>query len=518
MLGLDPGIHDKRGGRKAAPFHEEHTMDIEADGRKLSNLATINVLLGKNGSGKSTFLRTFDQRKRDLPNFGTARYITPERGGELSYQGQIETNLVQDPTWGDNMRRANRFDNFRQTSVTEFRRLETLVLRKIESDAATRRDMTFSFDSVMASINELLDHVEIVRGASAGFEIRTKATTQVRGPSTLSSGESELVSLAIEILAFVYSAETYPGKTSYLFLDEPDVHLHPDLQERLIGLLVAATTGKEIVVILATHSTAILGALSNNSEARVGFVTSAQMNVDFVAINETLQRILPIFGAHPLSNVFNKTPILLVEGEDDERIWQQAARTSQGKVCVWPCNVGEIQSLNQYEDQVEAVASAIYENAVAFSLRDRDESPYEIDDKTIVKRMRLFCRAAENLLLSDDVLVSLGTDWTKMMTAMDYWLLKYPEHPQHEAMNAFKSGGFDRLGSDVKALRNIFMMLAGSNKPWEVAVGQAIAGLVSGNASNSDHSLTTYLGPKLVDALNLSRRSRFSFLKKSRYM
>jgi hypothetical protein len=31
----------------------------------------------------------------------------------------------------------------------------------------------------------------------------------------------------------------------------------------------------------------------------------------------------------------------------------------------------------------------------------------------------------------------------------------------------------------VKELRNVFMMLAGSQKPWEVAVGQGIAGAIA---------------------------------------
>ncbi|MDH8313513.1 hypothetical protein QIH03_27870, partial [Klebsiella pneumoniae] len=71
---------------------------------------------------------------------------------------------------------------------------------------------------------------------------------------------------------------------------------------------------------------------------------------------------------------------------------------SQGKIAIWPCSAGDIQSLDEYEQKVEAVSAAIYENAKAFSLRDRDDAPYEIDDKPIVKRMRLFCRAAENLI------------------------------------------------------------------------------------------------------------------------
>lgn len=480
-------------------------MDIEVGGQKFTNITKINVLLGKNGTGKSTLLRNFEQNKHQLPNFGTARYITPERGGELLYAGNIETNIANNPTWSDDVRRNNRFDNFRQLSVTEFRRLETLVLRKIETDVATRQDLSFSFETTLASINQLLDYVQIVRGDNTGFVIVNKGTDQKRTPGTLSSGESELISLAIEIIAFAYGSETHQGTKNYLFLDEPDVHLHPDLQVRLIKLLVEAIENREIIVVIATHSTAILSALSYNNDASVAFIASKKTNINFAPIGEALRKILPIFGAHPLSNIFNENPILLVEGEDDERIWQQAVRTSQGRLHIWPCQAGDIQSLNDYENQVEAIADSVYENAKAYSLRDRDEGPYEIEDKTIVKRMRLFCRASENLLLTDDVLKFLGTDWDKMKTAIEDWLIKYPEHPQHVAMKAFKDGNYERRTSDLKSLCNVLMMLAGARKPWEVAVGQAIAGLLTCPALGGDNSLTAYLGPKLIDALRLKR-------------
>lgn len=483
-----------------------NSMNITVSGKKLLNLGKINVLLGKNGAGKSTLLRTIEQQKNTLPQFGTARYITPERGGELTYQGNLETNIAQNPTWGDDVRRNNRFENFRQLSVTEFRRLETLVLRKIEKDLKLRQDLNFSFDTTLELINGLLDNVKIVRGANSGFEIKAKNSEENRAASTLSSGESELISLAIEILSFAYSAEIYQDKKSYLFLDEPDVHLHPDLQERLVRLLIDAVNDRDIIVIIATHSTAILGALSDSADARVGFIAPAQMEVAFVSIGDSLRNILPIFGAHPLSNIFNKKPILLVEGQDDERIWQQAVRTSQGQLQIWPCQAGDIQSLDEYENQVEAIAGAIYENAKAYSLRDRDLAPYEIDDKLIVKRMRLFCRTAENLIVSDDVLKFLDLNWNRMEAAINDWLSKYPQHQQYEAMKAFKGGGYDRCQGDLKPLRNIFMMLAGSRKAWEVVVGQAIAGLLTNAAMTGKHSLTTYLGPKLVNAISLKPR------------
>jgi ABC-type lipoprotein export system ATPase subunit len=263
-------------------------MDIAVADKKFSNLSKINVLLGKNGSGKSTLLRIFEENKQKLPDVGATRYITPERGGELLYAGNIETNAANNPGWGDDVRRHNRFDNFRQLSVTEFRRLETLVLRKIEKDATTRRDISFSFDTTLASINQLLDNVQIVRGDNAGFEIIAKGSDEKRTPASLSSGESELISLAIEILAFAYRAETHQAKIGYLFLDEPDVHLHPDLQQRLMKLLVDSIENRDIVVVIATHSTAILGALSYNEEASVGFVRPKQNDVKFVHIGESL--------------------------------------------------------------------------------------------------------------------------------------------------------------------------------------------------------------------------------------
>ena len=87
-----------------------------------------------------------------------------------------------------------------------------------------------------------------------------------------------------------------------------------------------------------------------------------------------------------------------------------------------------------------------------------------------------------------------------MEEAIEDWLVKYPEHQQYAAMVAFKDGGFDRCQSDVKALRNIFMMLAESGKPWEVAVGQTIAGLLVGPAATGEHGITSYLGPrKLIE-------------------
>lgn len=230
---------------------------------------------------------------------------------------------------------------------------------------------------------------------------------------------------------------------------------------------------------------------------------SGQKQLTFEAINAAMKAVLPIFGAHPLSSIFNETPILLVEGTDDERIWQQAVRSSHGAIRLWPCVAGDVQSLNEYEIKAQQVIDAVYDSATAYSLRDRDENPYEIDDVGPILRARLNCRAAENLLLSDNTLALLGTNWNAMISAFEKWISDNPEHPQATSFAQFKESGWDRRNAIVKPLRNLIVAIAGSEKPWEVAVGQAIAGLANSSNQNTENSLADFLGTKLVNALKL---------------
>jgi hypothetical protein len=182
-----------------------------------------------------------------------------------------------------------------------------------------------------------------------------------------------------------------------VFVDEPDVPLHPDLQDRLMRLLVEAAKDRPFRVLISIHSTAIVSALSELTDVHVAFMGYQQRELNFEAAGPALKAVMPIFGAHPLSNVFNHRPILLIEGEDDERIWQQASRTSQGEIKVWPCAAGDIQSLNEYEEKARSILGAAYDQAIAYSLRDRDDQECHIDDLGPVVRMRLNCRESEKL-------------------------------------------------------------------------------------------------------------------------
>jgi energy-coupling factor transporter ATP-binding protein EcfA2 len=476
-------------------------IDLQ-NGNSVAEYGKYNVILGKNGSGKSTLLRLLDAT---LPKNGCVRYITPGRGGELRFEGNIESTRAANPTWFQDVRRNNRYDQFRQSSTNEFRNLETLVLRSIERDQNVRSS-SFVFDNDIDLINSVLDRVRLTRADGAGFDIVRKSDGGRAQPNELSSGESELISLSIEILYYCYQCklDKYNQTDNWLLFDEPDVHLHPDLQHKLMQLLVKGVDETNAKVAIATHSTSILASLTSlATDVKIGFKSFGNQALVFEPATEQLRSILPMFGAHPLSNVFNQSPPLIVEGEDDERIWQSAFRRSQGRISITPCVAGDIQSMNEYEVAADRIIKSVYDNAKAFSLRDRDDDPYEIGDVGAVVRARLNCRSAENLILSDDCLVELGTAWPTLQAEVERFIAENDSHPRHTDAVNFQSSGWDRRNFNLKNLRMLLVGLSGSTKPWEVAAGQAIARMPE-KRFGGDHSIQSFLGPKIVDALDLS--------------
>lgn len=122
-----------------------------------------------------------------------------------------------------------------------------MVLREIEKDAEKRQDTEYTFDTTLTHINELLPKINLVR-SDRGFEIADNNNQNVN-EDNISSGESELIALSIEVLVFSRSNQ----ENKVLLLDEPDVHLHPELQHKFVEFVEKIATEFGFKVILATH-------------------------------------------------------------------------------------------------------------------------------------------------------------------------------------------------------------------------------------------------------------------------
>lgn len=448
----------------------------------------FTVFLGKNGAGKSTILRSIDSRK-DV----STRYISPERGGVLKYEPGIDNNIASNGNWLQDSRRQNRTDVFRQQSAAQFRNLEILFLREIERDRDKRADTTYTFDSVLDELNVYLPAIRLKR-SDRGFSITSIDGTKI-DEAQISSGESEFIALAIELL--VYSRSSDQDKT--LLLDEPDVHLHPDLQSKFVGFIEKIATTFDIRVVIATHSTAIISAFSINADLQIAPITNRQqVEFDSFTRDKILDELLPVFGAHPLSSLFNKAPIVLVEGEDDKRVLEQLVRSSQGRVRLSPCPVGTVTEISKWERWLETFLPVIYDEPQAFSLRDGDKGvAQELDDLPHVVRCTLNCYAIENLLLTDEALARAGSSPEQFKSDLYAWAAANQTHPQALDAKQLVERFGERRWLKVKELRNVIMVVLGQTKPWEVYLGQLLAE-TSWTEGCTNDTLSAYLGLKFM--------------------
>lgn len=193
----------------------------------LTNLNNINVIMGRNGAGKSRFLRDIEEMTSQSKQLLYVRYVSPERAGSFKRDGNVLTNMSNDPNWLRQTRAVNQARDFKAASAMLFREAETLYLRRLASTPEIQTDPTRNFETDrLSKINQLLTNISLEMG-NADFEFRLLADGQTISPDGISSGESEAVALATEILYFFDTIE--PTKFNVLLLDEPDVHLHPDL-------------------------------------------------------------------------------------------------------------------------------------------------------------------------------------------------------------------------------------------------------------------------------------------------
>ncbi|AEH86028.1 conserved hypothetical protein [Mesorhizobium opportunistum WSM2075] len=474
--------------------------ELKGRSAHLTNLNNINVIMGRNGAGKSRFLRDIEEVTSQNKQLFYFRYVSPERAGSFKRDGSVLTNMSNDPTWLRQVRAVNQANNFKAASAMLFREAETLYLRRLASTPEIRMDPTRNFQTDrLSKVNQLLTNISLEMG-NADFEFRSLTDGQLVIPDQISSGESEAVALASEILYFFDTID--PAKTNILLLDEPDVHLHPDLQARLGKLIIAMldefkSYAESIAVCLATHSSPLVCSLADSQYVSIGTKSFAVDTVELKPTSAELRKVAPFFG-HPLSLSLSEDAALILEGEDDERVWQQAARTSQGRIKVFPVLAGSVDQQGELETFCVNLLDTLYDNPVAFSLRDGDgvvDQPLE--HRPPIKRYRLQCYAIENALLTDPCLAVMGTTWEGFVAAALKWEAENQGHADRTLINELAESN-DRLRhKKIKKVRQLVCAVLECKKPWEVVVGQAIGALTNEDLASSN-MLIDFLGAEMV--------------------
>lgn len=454
----------------------------------LSQLTAITIVFGKNGSGKSLLLRAW----RDA-NSETSHYVVPERGGDLGYEAAY---LLQQ------LDAKHRRDNSARNFVEQYRKQ---VLGRIQAYFSARGDVRGSQPpgdpgEIEQALTQLLPDFSfsIAGTRNPPYRItRTSNNAEVANIDELSSGEAQLLMIAIDILTIAAIWDIQNSPTRIILVDEPDAHIHPDLQVRFADFLVRIAQRYKLQVVIATHSTTLLAAIGQFGSEAASVIYLDRAKTDFQAspFTSVLKELAACLGGHALMGPLFGIPILLVEGDDDYRIWSQVPRHHVVSFAVIPTHGEEIK---QYQKTLERVFAALREKPQApagFALIDGDKGKPQPNDKAPqdhIRFIQLRCHEAENLYLTDEVLASMGVDWPQAAAKI---VAGGPSHGAKQALLAL-AAGWDRQKVDIKTvIEEISLALDDKKVHWTIRVARTI-GTVRPHGQ-----LATFLGNDVIEAL-----------------
>lgn len=146
--------------------------------------------------------------------------------------------------------------------------------------------------------------------------------------STLSSGEKE-------VLGFLFSIIAFDLKNALLIVDEPENHLHPQWQVKLIELFQQLSDERDLQIIMSTHSGAFLTPSAIRNVIRLRRLTNeTEVIIPFrdVAFQNSERDMIEIVSLTNASKAFFSNDIVLVEGIIDEVVFSYILKVLAAKL------------------------------------------------------------------------------------------------------------------------------------------------------------------------------------------
>lgn len=196
------------------------------------------------------------------------------------------------------------------------------------------------------------------------------------------------------------------GAAETLVLDEPDVYMHPDLQRKLIRLLI---TGQSELIV-ATHSTEILSEVDASSVLILDRAFERSTYADDVP---AVQRVIEEMGSAQnlqIARLWRAKALILVEGDDMrvlKRVHDLISRESEMPLDAIPnWSIGGWNGWANAIGSVAALQNAVHERIACFCVFDSDfHLPNEIAaryEQARAKRIKLHIfsvKEIENFLI-----------------------------------------------------------------------------------------------------------------------
>lgn len=271
---------------------------------KCENVPKIMIIAGPNGVGKSTLL--YKIKKNTTTTKPEIFYILPHRGHrrtKVLAQALLASekrygNFVKDLTLPHNVGGPSgvvvQNINRRQDSIDEAQAFIKFTIAQIEIKCAHKqhqyiRKSDFNYPigkapDVFVPIKEmtksLLPHlsfkeVSIEDRTNVKILFSTIFTNEIVDIDNLSSGEKEVISIFLPLLEYEMEnilKNSFEGNESSshnedditMLIDEPDLHIHPSLQMKMLEYMRKKANEDNIQFIIATHSPVFINNATND--------------------------------------------------------------------------------------------------------------------------------------------------------------------------------------------------------------------------------------------------------------
>ena len=455
----------------------------------LQNLKDVTVLFGRNGSGKSVLLRAW--RDKSLDN---VHYVAPERTGEMNFQPHLMSEEIE-AIGRKNASNRNYTPDYRSRIVA---RIQTYFMSRGNYRGQGKAPGTP--EKIEGLVNGLLTdfNLAITSSAELPYNLERIETSEViKSVDQLSSGEAQLVTIGLDILTIASMWKINEQDKRTVLIDEPDAHIHPDLQVRFADFLFQIAEEFQLQIVVATHSVSLLAAIGQFGGEKTCVIYLNRQKTDYKAksFGSIQKELSACLGGHVLMGPLFGSPILLVEGDDDYRIWSQIPRHHIASFAVLPTNGDEIKQYQKTLEQIFCSLREIDDEPCGYALLDGDKNlpvPNSDNSQKHIRFIKLACHESENLYLSDEVLSDMETNWNTAKAAIVEKSEGYGEKTKALA----DADNWDRKKTDIKDVINeIAEIIDPKRLHWTVRLGRVMG------ASVPSGQLAEFLGESTIKAL-----------------
>ncbi len=431
----------------------------------LKNLEKINILFGKNGSGKSSFLRNLYQN-----NDSEFHLVIPERGGNIQHNSGIADQEFN-PNERKNVRKHNSDNSYRERAISRTSIIPSSIGRKLMGG-----ETPFKLDNseIIELFSILLPEFKISFSNQSPYHLEIHKNydnneLKVNNVDELSSGQAETISLAADIIT---QGVIWNNQDKTLLIDEPDAHLHLDLQNRFSIFISEISKRFNIQIIIATHSPALIASLLSLSDD-IGIFCLDLFSEEINAVKKSNQTIFSNLLNIDLGlSVLLKRKIIILEGNDDYLVWNQACRCPKfDDIAIIQANGDDIM---RYKRNAEKIILSVLDidKQVGITMRDKDNnSGKNNDNSTILPLKRLQCYSLENLFLTKEVLNSIKPN-IDFVSEMNKLKIKLNKKEKSELDNIINDKKVTKISKELLIKIHHKIDEHYSSRDWRIILGK----------------------------------------------